>query len=196
MARRLNARAEQQQGNPMALVTGGLAQETMGKLRAVASPWNSKATYLARSYAATREVPSRLGQWAAGNRSSAGWERGKVGWDDHMEGQSTYADEPFPPASPASTAQPPGQPNTTTTTLRRLFCPCFSEGKECGVGGLRARGRRRSLPSLHQYSLLADKKCIRAWSKRPCSHSHPATRHQPRPSSPCGPRVTVSVPQR
>ena len=45
--------------------------------------------YLARSYAATRKVPSMFGQWAAGNRSPVGWERVKVGWDGHMEGQTT-----------------------------------------------------------------------------------------------------------
>lgn len=51
--------------------------------------------------------------------------------------------------------------------------------------------------SQYQHSLRCDPngKVARHF-RSPCSHSHPATRHQPRPSSPCGPRVTVSVPQR
>lgn len=122
----------------------------MGKLRAIGKTLEQRG-HLARSYAATREVPSRFGQWAAGNRSSAGWERVKVGWDDHMEGQTTHAwraGEPFPPASTATSA-----PNNTTTTaipsatLSLLF---FLGGRRVGLG---ARGRR-SLAALSQLACL------------------------------------------
>lgn len=139
--------------------------------------------YLARSYATTSEVPSRVRRWAAGNRYSAGWERVKVGWDDHMEGQSTN------PSSQHSHLYVAGTSATTTAPPAVPLCPCFLEALEGG--------------GLH---LLGHKKCSRVWPGRlgcpppqiscTCSHSQPATRLQPRSSPPCVPQVTVSVLQR
>lgn len=115
-----------------------------------------------------------------GNRSSAGWERVKVGWDATWRGR-VRTNEPFPPSQPA---QPLGQPNTTTTILSAslsLSGPAFLEGKQ---GGGFEKSPWESQPSQlaarYQHNLRCDldgKSCPRHL------RSHAAILTQPRGTS-------------